>query len=241
MSFRADLTVKDGVHIFLVVVRNQININFQLSDIPSKEETPYHIRENFNHLLQHFHLNKEANLVRGEDPEHIKRHHIIAEEARIPHTHVGFSEDVTPEMLEEFFKGILRAQKDHTGEDEYQFLDKETIQHILMAYREFYTDFVDSNIQKQFLEERKLTQSEKQSLVRHSQSFFAGTLTSSDKKELKECGIRLPNQSAPENLTLLSLSLLPNMLMQLLASQNDEADVDLENKDNELNIRGSFL
>lgn len=187
MSFRIDLTTKDNVHIFLVVVRNQINLNFS-PGIAASDLAPYRLRKNFANLLSHYKLETQEDSVRGEDPEHIKRHHGYDGEVRIPHQHIGFDRDVTPDMLRKFFEGILEGQEYHKGEEDYQFVDEDTVKTVLKNFSLFYDEFVDSSVQKQFLEERRLSKAEKESLARHAAKEY-GVLSRSDRRELEVCGI----------------------------------------------------
>lgn len=189
MSFRIDLVEKDGVMLTLVIVRNQINTLFTPINDSTSELTSAHIRENFIHLSEHFPLDHYAPMVRGEDAEHIKRHHGSSTEVNVNHNHVSFDRDVTPAMLEEYLNGIQKGQKDHETEARYQFITKSIATHVLSSFTSFYNEFHNSALEKQFLEERQLTKSEKESLVRHARGEVRGVLTSADKKELELCGI----------------------------------------------------
>lgn len=194
MSFRIDLTAKDDINIFLVVVRNQININFKSngdSDVDKHKTSEMKIC--FNDLLNCVKLKHRANIIRGANPEHIKRHHVTFEETNIPHLHVGFDIDVTPEILKDFFDQVARFQKMYSNEQKYQFFDLKTIKSTIQVFSEYYKEFLGSEQQKQFLQERKLTPSEKESLAHFSHLLFTNKLSKSDKIELKNCVI----QSAP--------------------------------------------
>ena len=186
MSFRIDLSTKNGVNIFLVVVRNTINMNFVPCDDSTSKDVTYIERSYFVHLLKHFKLKQSEVMVRGEDPEHVKRHHGYAGETEITHAHSAFDQDVTPQILTQFLQGILQAQKEHSAEGEYQFIDDATAARVLEAFTVFHREFTGSAIQEQFLEERQLTKEEKDSLMHHS--IDSGFIAKTDKPELQRCG-----------------------------------------------------
>jgi hypothetical protein len=187
MSFRIDIATKDGVIVTLVVVRDQINILFSKSNHSVTEELPYLVRENFGHLTSHFKQDHQQEFVRGGDSEHIKRHHGSSIETQTPHQHFSFDRDVTPEMLTQFLEGILKGQSDHKTDEQYQFIDVDMVKAVTKRFAYFYSNFYGSSLQKQFMEERQLTQEEKESLVNHAK-MDTGILGISDKEELKLCG-----------------------------------------------------
>lgn len=190
MSFRIDLATKNGVNIFLVVVRNQININFA-ENYGVDRGVSLQLQGYFGHLLSHFSLDHTCNFVRGEDPEHIKRHHGYEGEVRIIHHHVAFDQDVTPPILASFLMGIFLAQVEHHDEDHFQFINLEKVQSVIGAFNIFYAEFVGSSLQTDFLVERQLTEPEAQSLVR-DRSVNGGDFTESDRSEIGNFGIAVP-------------------------------------------------
>ena len=197
MSFRIDLAVKDGMSIFLVVVRDTININFTSLDSSPKKNEAEAVRENFMHLAEHFKMNHRMSYIRGQDPVHIKRHHVYAGEEQVIHLHIPFDSDVTPCMLKQFLIGILSGQKTHASEEKYQFIDKKTADFVLQGFTRFYNGFVKSEHQRQFLEERLLTRPEMQRLA-SSAANEVGVLSIRDKKELKQANIPIPDKAKPE-------------------------------------------
>ena len=176
-------------------------------------ELSYTTRGNFGHLVSHFELDHQEEFVRGEDPEHIKRHHGSSSEISVPHQHFSFDRDVTPTMLKQFLEGILKGQTDHQTDQQYQFIDEETVKEVLKKFAYFYSDFNGSSLQQQFMEERQLTRSEKESLVKHAKN-DTGVLGTSDKKELEVCGFdtseikpqpRVTNQGSQSGISLQDL------------------------------------
>lgn len=218
MSFRIDLTFKDNVHIFLVVVRNQININYQPSSSASLGK-PAELRENFRHLVTHFELDNQVDPVRGDDPEHVKRHHVYEEEAKVFHHHIGFDKDVTPQILQEFLEGILKAQEENEHEAIYQFIDRAIVDDTLKTFSNYYKGFTGTLLQEQFLDERKLSKWEKISLAKDAAE--KGTLSHSDKEELTEAGINVDN-IAPRVPVKTSLDSLANLLFFQIMQQLHE-------------------
>lgn len=186
MSFRIDLVRKDNVDIFLVIIRDQININYR-SNLPSSKENIEVVSDNFSFLCARLELEEREMAIRGANPEHVKRHHVYDEEIDIHHQHMGFNQDVTPNILRKFFKEILRLQKIHAEEQAYQFLDKYIARRVLHAFNLYYQEFTHSALQEQFLEERRLSPDEKKSLAWHAAQKF-GTLSKRDLGELQECG-----------------------------------------------------
>ncbi|WP_454781108.1 hypothetical protein [Legionella sp. WA2022007384] len=222
MSFRIDLASKEGVAIYLVVINNMINVNFETAD-PSKKELAQEIRGRFTHLLSaHASLEHEQEIVRGEDAEHVKRHHGIKEETKIMHMHYSFDQDVTPELLEHFFDQLLIAQKSpaHTRD---QFVTQDQVNEILKNFGIFYSEFKGSKLEKEFLKERELTREEKDSLIQHAKQDTTGSLSRKDVGELEECGFsesEIPKPRKPEeniqNSMFLSVDLMDLMIGQLL-------------------------
>lgn len=106
MSFRIDIAHKDEAIITLVVVRNQINILVTATNQKDRD-TPTRVRNNFLRMSDNLTLDHMQSSIRGADAEHIKRHHGSPEEVNLPHAHVSFDKDVTPELLKQFLEGIL--------------------------------------------------------------------------------------------------------------------------------------
>ncbi|WP_454784037.1 hypothetical protein [Legionella sp. WA2024007413] len=187
MGFRIDLKSKEDVFIYLVVINDVINVNFETAD-PANKHLAAQVRERFNHLLsEHASLEHLQNMVRGEDAEHIKRHHVVVEETHTPHFHYSFDQEVTPELLKHFFEQLLIAQKS-AGHANDQFVTEEEVNTLLKAFGIFYTGFKDSQLEKEFLNERKLTKEEKNSLVQHAKQEKTSHLSKKDVSELTECG-----------------------------------------------------
>lgn len=184
MSFRIDLVMKDGVQIYLTVIRNHINIHFE--SVNGDKDEAFYTRENFTHLESHFvsELPNFLPAVRGEDPEHIKRHHLTNLDTSIVHTHTGFDIDVTPELLTNYLKSILSAQMEHSNEQQYQILNPYLVNYVIETFTSFYNKFSGSELQEQFLAERELTKFEKMSLAEHVRR--EGYLTEADQAEFKE-------------------------------------------------------
>ena len=190
MSFRIDLGQKDGVGVFLVVVRDQIKINFApKSDAKTDEAKAYQVRADFGHLLEHFEMDHRSNMVRGEDNEHVKRHHGVQQETNIPHQHISFDRDVNPTMLAEFLAGLIQAQKDHSKDKQYQFFDARTAKDVQHAFTQFYAEFYGSSLQKECLLDCRLTKAEALSLADHATKPMSGTLSATDVSELSSLGL----------------------------------------------------
>jgi hypothetical protein len=204
VSFRVDLCEKSGVSISLLVVRNQIVLIYtpRTSEIPAENEvytnTAYRVREHLRYLGSRCTLDNKLNMVRGDDPEHVKRHHGSAMELNIPHTHFSFDRDVDPGILNQFMSELLKAQNIYSGLDEYQFVNINTTMTIVRSFIAFNKEFTGSSLQKQFLEERELTRSEKENLIRHASQKGAGTLMFSEKRELERCGFNAENVTQKE-------------------------------------------
>jgi hypothetical protein len=187
MSFRIDLSPKEGIFIYLVVINDQINVNFEESD-SSNKILAAQMRDKFTHLLYaHASLEHRQPVVRGEDAEHVKRHHVITEETQQIHMHYSFDQDVTPQLLQHFFSQLLLAQ---TSPDHYddEFVTENEVNEILQAFGTFYADFKGSKFEKEFLEERALTKQEKDSLVEQAKQNPRDHLSKRDVSELKKCG-----------------------------------------------------
>ena len=222
MSFRINLASKEGVAIYLVVINDVINVNFETAD-PSKEELAQDMRSRFTHLLSaHASLEHEQEIVRGEDAEHVKRHHGIKEETKIMHVHYSFDQDVTPELLEHFFDQLLTAQKSPAHPSD-KFVTQDQVNEILKTFGIFYANFKGSKLEKEFLKERELTREEKDSLIQHAKQDTTGSLSRKDVGELKECGFsesEIPKPRKPEkniqNSMFLSVDLMDLMIGHLL-------------------------
>src|SRR5580704_11221499 len=124
MSFRADIGYKDGIHLSLVVVRDQINILFTPVDNSADNLQPMIMREYFTLLTNLFKLDHEQSYVRGADAEHLKRHHVYSEEGDITHLHINFDKNVTPKILKQFLEKILKHQVEFKSKERYRILDK---------------------------------------------------------------------------------------------------------------------
>ncbi len=192
MSFRIDLTFKNNVHVYLVVVRDQINVHFMAAD-SAEPYADFKLRSNFQHLLTHFSLEHHSMYVKGKEGAHIKRHHVYFEETKIPHVHSSFKKNVNPEILKKYLTGILEAQEDH--DEEYEFLNASFIADILETFGEYYQNFSGSKLEQEYLDERQLTLEEKKSIAEEK---TRGTLSSRDKEELNKCGIAIP-KSPPQS------------------------------------------
>lgn len=191
MSFRIDIGEKEGVVIFLVVVRDQINLYFT-PIATATNDLEYVLRDKFVRLVPRLGQMEHRTLpIRGADPEHVKRHHVIYEETKIAHCHVSFDCDVTPEILEEFFSQILNAQKSYSNDAKYQFLDEDLARQILLQFATFCFEFNNSSLQKDFLSERILTPEEKKRLASLAQT-DEGEPSTADKQELMDCHIEIP-------------------------------------------------
>jgi hypothetical protein len=189
VTFRIDLGKKDGADIFLVVVRNQININFAPAD-PANPVDVIPITNRFQHLLTHFKLSHKTSFVRGEDAEHVKRHHGTADETDVHHLHLAFTQDVTPHMFTEFMSGLLSAQADHRMDKEYQFIGSSAAENIENAFNTYYQEYNNSNLQQQCKQERRLTKHEALSLFQAAKK-SSSNLSVEDEQELGQFGIRV--------------------------------------------------
>src|SRR5688500_11136719 len=134
--FRIDISRTHHVNIFLVIVRDQININFQPGSSADTREA-YIARTNFIQLQNKFNLPHRRPYVRGADSEHIKRHHGIFAEIENPHRHISFDQDITPTLLAEFLEELLKAQKE-TSDSQFQFITPEVATYVLFAFTSFY-------------------------------------------------------------------------------------------------------
>lgn len=189
MSFRIDIARKGNVMIYLVVVRDQITINFEPED-PAYQYDVIDLYSRFSFLYSNMVLNNKVRFVRGEDSEHIKRHHVYAEEIKVSHEHISFNQEVTPAIFSEFFAEMLRIQKLYPDHN-YQFCDQATAAHAVHAFNAYYEEFTNSSLQQQFLEKRELTRAEKISLASRA-VLENGTLSENDKRELAADGIQPP-------------------------------------------------
>lgn len=203
MSFRIDLTTKEGVTIYLVVINDVINVNFETNkQVDPDQHLAAEMRSRFTHLIDaHASLKYQQEMVRGEDPEHVKRHHSILEETQVMHTHYSFDQEVTPEILDHFFRQLLLGQR-HPDHPDDQFVTESHVSDILRTYAQFYDDFKGSELESEFLKERELTRSEKESLVKHAKQDRTGHLSKRDLGELEKCGfteseIPRPDKSEP--------------------------------------------
>lgn len=222
MSFRIDLSSKKGVHIYLVVINDQINVNFEPS-APSNQYQAQEMRSKFSHLISaHASLEHLQPMVRGEDAEHVKRHHGVKEETQVMHMHYSFDQDVTPELLEHFFKQLLAAQKSPDHPDD-QFISELEVKDIIKNFTRFYADFKGSQLEKEFLEERQLTKQEKDSLVKHAKQQMTSHLSKRDVGELERCGFtasEIPKPSAQPVQNSRELSISDLQLLMALMAQN---------------------
>lgn len=180
MPFRIDLDTKKNTHIYLIIINNQINFNFQ----SAVHKEAIQMRNQFKCLMTHFKMANQVSSVRGEDPEHIKRHHITTEEINIPHLHVGFDESVTPALLSSLFDQIMHAQKNYGIE--HQFITNVIKNNVLLPFEIYYKDFINSKREIECAEERALTNSEQISLI---------TCSRNEKRPLVESDIKLLNNS----------------------------------------------
>ena len=157
MSFRIDLTSIAGVNLSLTIVNDQININYELNDLANKY-VAFDLREQLNVSIREFRLSHKSQMVRGEDPEHIKRHHYIAEETKIIHSHISFDQEVSPEILDNFCQNLFRIG----------LIKSEVAETIVKAFTEFSKEFAGSSLQQQCMEARQLTRKELDSLLKHA-------------------------------------------------------------------------
>ncbi|MCW8471740.1 hypothetical protein OQJ19_13950 [Fluoribacter gormanii] len=196
MSFRIELASKEGIFIYLVVINDVINVNFETAD-PADKYLAAQMRERFTHLLSaHASLEHLQNMVRGEDAEHIKRHHGIKRETQIVHIHYSFDQDITPELLEHFFNQLIIAQKspEHPSD---QFITEDQVKQMVKTFGIFYAEFKGSKFEKECLKERELTKQEKDSLIQHAKQKTTSHLSKRDVSQLEECGISLSEIPKP--------------------------------------------
>lgn len=189
MTFRCDLGYvgegNNGCHIFLVVVRNNINIFFQPRD-PNNKEIAVILNRNFGQLIGKYLKDSRNGItaeVFGDAAEHFKRHHLTQEELKIFHSHINFKSKITPNILAHFLETILRVQKDYADNPNFQFINYPVVHNMIRAFASFYHAFEGSPNQREFMKERLLTQSEAESLARHIQ-IKGGRLSKSDILEL---------------------------------------------------------
>jgi hypothetical protein len=200
MSFRVDLRSKEGVKISLMIVRTHIVVIFNPCKI-NDNKTAYKLIDKLEGLLSSFNLKHYLNMVRGDDSEHIKRHHGYDGEVRFPHLHISYDRDVTLEMLKELLEGVLNAQvlmgrfqlinsmglEASSNDNSFQFIDLETATDVVQSFAVFYKKFLGSDVQKQFLADRELTKTEKVRLAEHAKR-EERTLPQSDTEELERYG-----------------------------------------------------
>jgi hypothetical protein len=206
------------------VINDQINVNFETSD-PDKKYLAQEMRSRFSHLMSaHASLEHTQPTVRGEDAEHVKRHHGVKEETQVMHMHYSFDQDVTPQLLEHFFNQLLTAQKspDHPGD---QFIMEHEVKEIIKAFTTFYAEFKGSKLENEFLEERQLTKQEKDSLVKHAKQEMTSHLSKRDVSELERCGftsseIPKPSQQPAQDSHASSFSISDLELLLALMAQN---------------------
>lgn len=222
MSFRIDLPPKEGIFIYLVVINDVINVNFQPSD-PLRKDLADSMRTRFVHLLsEQGALQHEQLMVRGNDSEHVKRHHGVQNEINVMHMHYSFDEDVSPQLLQHFFDQLLKAQQSCGGDI---FIDESEAREIVRSFTDFYANFKGTKLERDFLEERQLTPEEKQSLVQLAKKEPRSHLSKRDLGELEQCGftaaeIPKPQEQLSQNadgpFSLSDISDLPISVQQLL-------------------------
>lgn len=215
MSFRIDLRTKDGVPIYLLVVNDQITLNFDRSD-SSLIKKADSLGARFVQLIRHGKLFELLHsFVRGANPEHLKRHHGTEDDLNTTHYHFRFDEDVNPELLEQFLTHVLSAQE-ASSDAKNVFITAAEADAILDNFTIFYTDFKGSPIEKESLQERRLTTEEKESLFKHAKADRNGILSKRDLEELEQAGFPIAELSQPAVLDSDTLNELGGILPHIL-------------------------
>lgn len=195
MPFRIDCkTQKNDVDISLQVVKNQINFYFK-----GKRLDVIKVRDNMWYLIEHIYAldrgRRYRPLLRGKDAEHIKRHHSNERDTNIFHLHVAHHENVNPKDLSFFLNSLLSLQKKYPSE-QYQFISQEEVKEFVNVYSCYYESYKGSATEKQYLEDTRLTDAEKKSLMIESLN-NEKKMRRDDYLELSQCSSSALSASMP--------------------------------------------
>jgi hypothetical protein len=134
MKFRIDLGKKNDVSLYMQIERNIMNIYFAPRP-PAEPHDALQVKEDFSYLMSNISRDGITS-IETDSPDDI-----CDDEDLDPHVQITFSQEVTPDRLRDFLNALLGAQRNHSTQRQYQFLDMQTAHLTHQSYGDFYHQY----------------------------------------------------------------------------------------------------